>query len=284
VSKIRQVTLPRDEDGNDPNDHRRNDNYVERLKPVYSFVQTLGKKEIPTVFKFRSLAEIRKELSGPQYLIKPFLERDTLAVMFGESGCYKSFLATDIGLSLAYGVDFHSHRTYQGSVFYICGEGHGGIGRRIEAWLIHLAGMSGLELQAELTKRGIFFPIIFVSGQADLHISVMAIKGGAINFLEKPVKNKVLLESVREGFLHAGEIQIRNKLSYRYINMTNREREVMQHVVAGRSNNSIAKLLGVSERTVECHRPRVMKKMGAKSLPELVLIYYKCPINGSSPL
>jgi two-component system response regulator FixJ len=146
----------------------------------------------------------------------------------------------------------------------------------------HLAGMSGMELQAELTNRGMHFPIIFFCGQADLQMSVKAIKGGAINFLVKPVKNKVLLESVREGTLHVGEMQIRNVLRNRYVNMTNREREVMQHVVAGMSSKNIAKLLSITERTVETHRSRVMIKMGVKSLPELVRIYYKYSIYGLS--
>ena len=146
----------------------------------------------------------------------------------------------------------------------------------------HLAGMSGMELQAELTNRGMHFPIIFFCWQADLQMSVKAIKGGAINFLVKPVKNKVLLESVREGTLHVGEMQIRNVLRNRYVNMTNREREVMQHVVAGMSSKNIAKLLSITERTVETHRSRVMIKMGVKSLPELVRIYYKYSIYGLS--
>lgn len=143
---------------------------------------------------------------------------------------------------------------------------------------LHLPGMPGLVLQAELTNRGIFFPIIFVSRQADMQMSVKAIKGGAINFLVKPVNHNVLLDSLHEGTLHVGEMQILNELRNRYINMTNREREVMQHIVSGMSNKSIAKLLNITERTVETHRSKVMRKMGVKSLPELVRIYYKYPI------
>ena len=97
---IKEAKLPRDEKGNDPNDHRNESEYMQRLR--YSFVQTLGKSGTAPVFRFRPLSEIRNGLTGPQYLIKPFLERSILAVMFGESGCYKSFLATDIGLCLAY--------------------------------------------------------------------------------------------------------------------------------------------------------------------------------------
>jgi two-component system response regulator FixJ len=142
----------------------------------------------------------------------------------------------------------------------------------------HMAGMSGLDLQAELSKCGVELPIIFITGHGDVQTTVKAMKNGAINVLEKPVKNEVLLESVSEAFLHADRIRIRRQLKIRYSRMTNREREVMQHVVTGESNNGIAKLLDVTVRTVETHRSRVMKKMGAKSLPDLVRIYAICQI------
>ena len=158
MGTLKEAKLPRDEKGNDPNDHRDDPDYMRRLQ--YSFVRTLGKSGAAPVFKFSPLSEIRKGLTGPQYLIKPFLERSILAVMFGESGCYKSFLATDIGLCLAYGIDFHGYRVHQGPVFYICGEGHGGIGRRVEAWLIQndLTGKDApfyvSELPAQLINEG----------------------------------------------------------------------------------------------------------------------------------
>lgn len=90
----------------------------------------------PPGMQFLSLLEIRNGLKGAQYLIKPFLERETTAVLFGESGTYKSFICLDIGLCIAHGIPYHGHRTHQGPVFYICGEGSGGIARRIEAWTL----------------------------------------------------------------------------------------------------------------------------------------------------
>ncbi len=87
-------------------------------------------------FQLLGLNQIRDNLSGPQYLIKPFLEKSSLCVMFGESGAYKSFVALDLALCIAFGVDYHDHNAHQGSVVYICGEGSGGIARRIESWLI----------------------------------------------------------------------------------------------------------------------------------------------------
>jgi hypothetical protein len=91
---------------------------------------------VPDGFRFLSLHEIRQNLKGAVYLINPFLERDTVTVLFGESGAYKSFICLDMGLCVAFGIPFHGHKTNQGAVFYVCGEGASGIGRRVESWLI----------------------------------------------------------------------------------------------------------------------------------------------------
>ena len=140
-----------------------------------------------------------------------------------------------------------------------------------------MTGMSGLDLQSELHKRNIGLPIIFISGHADVPMSVRAIKDGAINFLEKPFSNDDLLKSVDEAFVYADEsLQLRDKLTdlgQRYASLTEREEEVMRYVVSGMSNRRLAELLGVCERTVEVHRTRDMKKMGAKSLPDLVRMH-----------
>ena len=137
-----------------------------------------------------------------------------------------------------------------------------------------MTGMSGLELQAELIKGGIDLPIIFITGHGDVRMSVKAVKAGAIDFLEKPFSNEDLLVSIREAFLYADDSIKRNSrvadLRARHASLTAREKEVLQHVVAGISNRNLAELLGVSDRTIEVHRSRVMKKMGAESLPDLV--------------
>ncbi len=140
-----------------------------------------------------------------------------------------------------------------------------------------MTGMSGLELQAELTSRGIDLPIIFITGHGDVRMSVKAVKAGAINFLEKPFSNEDLLASIKEAFSHAdnsrkhrGQVAALRK---RHASLTAREREVIQHVVAGMSNRALGDLLGVCDRTIEVHRSRVMKKMGAESLPDLVRKY-----------
>ena len=143
-----------------------------------------------------------------------------------------------------------------------------------------MTGMSGLELQRELNRRHIDLPIIFITGHGDVQMSVKAVKAGAIDFLEKPFSNEALLASIREAFLdsdnHKKHRESVTEMRRRYASLTEREREVMQHVVAGLSNRHLAEQLGVSDRTVEVHRSRGMKKMGADSLPDLVRKYALC--------
>ena len=93
-----------------------------------------GEIDLSKAFRFISLADNQSKLRGADWLIKPFLERNITSVMFGESGLYKSFIALDLGLCVAYGQEYHGHRVHQGAVYYLCGEGKGGIARRVEAW------------------------------------------------------------------------------------------------------------------------------------------------------
>jgi two-component system response regulator FixJ len=143
-----------------------------------------------------------------------------------------------------------------------------------------MTGMSGLELQAKLNRRGADPSIIFISGHGDVQMSVKAIKAGAINFLEKPFNNDELLSSIREAFSHANKSKKQRDLTTDlrkcHASLTDREKEVLQHVVTGMSNKHLAELLGVSDRTIEVHRSRGMKKMGAESLPDLVRKYALC--------
>ena len=141
-------------------------------------------------------------------------------------------------------------------------------------------GMSGMELQMELAAQGIKWPIVFISGNSNVDISVRAMKAGAIDFLEKPFSNKELLESIRDAFLILEEdIQEhirRTAFENQCERLTAREREVMQLVVSGLCNKDIAQHLGICSRTVEVHRFRVMNKMEADSLPHLVQMVYLC--------
>ncbi len=141
---------------------------------------------------------------------------------------------------------------------------------------LRLPGMSGLELQAELNRRGTRLPIVFLTGHGDVPASVRALKGGAFDFLEKPVPAETLLDRVHEALRlaaeqsrHAREDRAQTR---RLERLTAREREVMLLAVAGNTSKAIAKQLGISHRTVELHRSRVMQKTGAANLIELARI------------
>jgi FixJ family two-component response regulator len=144
----------------------------------------------------------------------------------------------------------------------------------------YLENMSGLELQTELSKQGIDWPVIFISGSGDIALSVKAMKAGAMDFLEKPVRNPDLLNSVQTAFTKINELnetdQLKATAEERCHTLSEREREVMQHIVAGLSNARIARHLGLSIRTIEVHRANVNKKMGTSALVELVRMADLC--------
>lgn len=139
---------------------------------------------------------------------------------------------------------------------------------------LRMPGKSGLELQQTLAARGSPPPIVFLTGHADVPASVLAMKQGAIDFLEKPVSEQTLVEAlVRALELAREQRKARTEIALlrqRYDALTPREREVMAETIAGQLNKQAAYSLGIAERTVKLHRSRVMEKMGADSLPELV--------------
>jgi FixJ family two-component response regulator len=143
---------------------------------------------------------------------------------------------------------------------------------------LSVADMSGLALQAELRKRGIGLKTIFISGHGNIEKSVLAIKGGAIDFIEKPFSEKHLLNSVAEALLlvdaEAEERRQHESMDKRYELLTPREREVMKFLVSGDSNRELAERLGLSSRTVEIHRSKIMRKMKAGSLQDLVRMVF----------
>jgi len=137
-----------------------------------------------------------------------------------------------------------------------------------------LPGMSGFDLQRALARRNIRLPIIMITGYGDVPAAVRAMKAGAIDFIEKPFSGQLLLDSIAyalkvDGQVRSAEAQ-REQLGERFARLTPRERQVMELVVAGRTNRSIASEFGVSEKTVEIHRGQVMTKMKAGGLAELV--------------
>jgi two-component system response regulator FixJ len=151
-----------------------------------------------------------------------------------------------------------------------------------------MPGMSGMELQARLGELGIFMPIIFITGHGDVQMSVAAMKAGAMDFLEKPFDNSELLKRIREVLQKAAgkrrEWEQKSEAERRCASLTSRELEVMRYIVQGKSNRAIAEQLGLSNRTIEVHRARVMAKMGAGSLPDLVRMAVICKSLGSEGL
>lgn len=147
---------------------------------------------------------------------------------------------------------------------------------------VSLPDLSGLEIQQELAARGDPLPIVFLTGHGDVSTSVAALKNGAFHFLEKPVDDEELLQSVSEALSwhrrrreneqqHAGVLQ-------KFETLTARERQIMSMVVRDNSSKQIARDLGISPRTVEHHRAHIMKKMDATSLNELVIMSVICGV------
>ncbi len=139
---------------------------------------------------------------------------------------------------------------------------------------VRMPGISGIELQTELNQRGAIIPVIFISGHGDIPMAVEAIQHGAFDFLQKPFRDQELIDRVQRALTSDAEhrqlLQQRETLRHRFDSLTPREQEVLQLVTQGKANKVMAGDLGVSQRTVEIHRARVMEKMGAQSLAQLV--------------
>lgn len=141
---------------------------------------------------------------------------------------------------------------------------------------IRMPVMSGIELQERLHEMGAMIPIVFVTAHGDIPMAVQAVKAGALDFIPKPFRDQDLLDRVQQAIeldlQHRNELSDRAELLRRHATLTAREREVFRLVAAGKANKVIAADLGISQRTVEIHRGRVMEKMQARSLPQLVRI------------
>lgn len=139
---------------------------------------------------------------------------------------------------------------------------------------VAMPGLGGLELQRALSASGCRRPIVFLTGRGDVPISVRAMKAGAVDFLTKPVKDQDLLAAVRNAIeidrlARRAEAEL-HAIRHRLAALTRRERDVLERVVAGRLNKQIAADLGTVEKTIKVHRARMMEKMEARSLAELV--------------
>jgi RNA polymerase sigma factor (sigma-70 family) len=141
---------------------------------------------------------------------------------------------------------------------------------------VNMPGLSGLELQAELQKRGFRLPIVFLTAHATVPTSVQAMKLGAMDFLQKPFDSETLIAIIRKAIdrsrQHAREMQTCGDLEQRFASLSPREQDVFRLVVKGLPNKQIAFELGIVEKTVKVHRARVMEKMQANSLADLVIM------------
>lgn len=139
---------------------------------------------------------------------------------------------------------------------------------------IRMPGMSGLDLQKELANRHSILPIIFITGHGDVPMAVQAMQAGAIDFIQKPFRDQELIDSVNRALelvnKNFGQLEQQEVITKNINTLTNREREIVDLIVDGKSNKLIADELCVSQRTVEVHRARAMEKMQADSVAHLV--------------
>ncbi len=143
---------------------------------------------------------------------------------------------------------------------------------------VRMPGMSGLELQRLLKQRHIDIPVVIMTGHGDVSMAVQAMKDGAVDFVEKPFKNDVLLDRIQqclktdidERAKHRENVEAASRIA----SLTQREREVMELLIQGKRNKTIASELGISNRTVEAHRAKIMEKMQAHSISDIMRITY----------
>ncbi len=139
---------------------------------------------------------------------------------------------------------------------------------------LELPGLSGLELQGILERRASYLPIIFLTGRGDIAASVKAMKQGASDFLTKPVDGALLIATIREALARDQTLRParaeRESIEKRLATLTERERQVLEHIVAGRLNKQIAADLGTVEKTIKYHRANLMRKMGVRVVADLV--------------
>jgi len=153
---------------------------------------------------------------------------------------------------------------------------------------IRMPGMSGLELQEELNRRGAVIPVIFITGHGDIPMAVEAMRHGAFDFLQKPFRDQDLIDRVQKALVRDGEtrqsLKEVGRTRARIASLTPREREVLDLLVKGQANKVMAQELGLSQRTVEIHRAHVMEKMAANSVAQIVRMVMDLDAHGTSPV
>ena len=165
-------------------------------------------------------------------------------------------------------------KTFATASEFIESYGYGGAGCLVLD--LRLPGMSGLELQEYLNSRGIEIPIVFVTGYGDVPAAVSALKGGAVDFIQKPFSHREVLAIIANAFQRDAELRDKrarqSRIAGRLASLTEREREVLQRIIEGKPNKIIASELDISVKTVEFHRAKVMEKAGVDSVAELVQV------------
>ncbi len=162
--------------------------------------------------------------------------------------------------------------TYASAAEFLAAPRHAGVACLVLD--VRMPGLSGLDLQAQLTQFGDSIPVIFITGHGDIPMAVWAMKKGAVEFLSKPFRDDDLLSAIRDALTqaqtsHQEESEI-GDIRRRYALLTSREKEVVTYMVKGSLNKQAAAELGVSEVTVKVHRHNIMQKIGVKTLPDLV--------------
>ena len=162
--------------------------------------------------------------------------------------------------------------TYASAAEFLAAPRHAGVACLVLD--VRMPGLSGLDLQAQLTQFGDSIPVIFITGHGDIPMAVWAMKKGAVEFLSKPFRDDDLLSAIRDALTQAQtSLQEESEIGdirRRYALLTSREKEVVAYMVKGSLNKQAAAELGVSEVTVKVHRHNIMQKIGVKTLPDLV--------------
>ncbi len=144
---------------------------------------------------------------------------------------------------------------------------------------VRMPGMSGLKLQDEMNRRGITLPIIFITGHGDVSMAVEALKNGAFDFVEKPIRGQFLLDKIHGGIEKHRQICRRNnkmaQIQGRQTLLTDREKEILDRVKVGSTTKVIAKEFGLSRKTVDAHLTNIREKMGVESTPQLIMLLYE---------
>ena len=152
---------------------------------------------------------------------------------------------------------------------------------------IRMPGMDGLDVHEEMRRRGIMLPVVVLTGHGDVNLAVRAIKGGAIDFLEKPFEKAALIHAIEEAFRRIEDadrdqvdaVEARSRLGI----LTPRERDVLEGLVKGHPNKTIAYDLGISTRTVEVHRANLMTKLGGRSLSDTLRLAFAAGVGRDEP-